>query len=314
MQVQCGRSDINRHLSRVSLAGIKQILKNALRDLQDHHTLQVAAALSFYFVLSLFPGLIVLSALLSSIPAPDLFGWVLSTIARFVPPETMEMVYSVLGDVLSAHHRAWLSVGMLGLLWVASSAFDALIEGLNIAYDAKDNRPYWKTRLLAVGLTAICGALFLGGLATIMVGPRFGEWLATRMDVPQLFTFLWPYLHWSLAIAFTVVGVELLYFLAPCNKPRFVDTLPGAVLTVGAWLALSSLLGIYFRHFANYSRIYGTLGGFVAFMIWFQWTSFAMLIGAEINAELAKLRKARNRKGDRRANTVSDRRIADRVA
>jgi membrane protein len=100
-------------------------------------------------------------------------------------------------------------------------------------------------------------------------------------------------LHWTIAIGFTVLGVELIYFLAPRVKPKFVDTLPGAVLTVAAWLGLSSLLGIYFRHFANYSRTYGTLGGFIAFMIWFQWTSFAMLVGAEINAGLTKSRRAK---------------------
>jgi membrane protein len=163
-------------------------------------------------------------------------------------------------------------------------------------------------------LTGICGALFLGGLALIMVGPRFGDWVALRMDVPQLFGALWPFLHWALAISFTVLGVELLYFLAPRVKPRFVDTLPGAILTVGAWLALSSLLGIYFRHFANYSRTYGTLGGFVAFMIWFQWTSFAMLVGAEVNAELVKARKARNRELDLQTEKVRVQERLDKAA
>lgn len=285
----------------MAIAGLKRALNKAIRDLQEHHTLQVAAALSYYFILALFPGLIVLSALLGSIPAPDLFGWVLVTMARLLPPETMETVYSVLADVLTAHRRAWLSLGMLGMLWVASAAFDALIEALNIAYDMKDDRPFWKTRLLALGLAGISGGLFLGGLAVIMVGPRFGDRLASKLEIPQAFVAMWPALHWTLAIGFTVLGVELIYFLAPRFKPRFVDTLPGAVLTVVAWLGLSSLLGVYFRHFANYSRTYGTLGGFIAFMIWFQWTSFAMLVGAEINSELSKARKARNQGKDARA-------------
>jgi membrane protein len=277
----------------MAFAGLNQAIKKALRDVQNYHTLQVAAALSYYFILALFPGLIVLSALLGSIPMPNLFGWVLLTMARLLPPETMETVYSVLADVLSAHRGTWLSIGMLGMLWVASAAFDALIEALNIAYEVKDDRPFWKTRLLALGLAGMSGGLFLGGLAVIMVGPRFGDRLASRMDVPQVFAMLWPFLHWTIAIGFTVLGVELIYFLAPRVKPKFVDTLPGAVLTVAAWLGLSSLLGIYFRHFANYSRTYGTLGGFIAFMIWFQWTSFAMLVGAEINAGLTKSRRAK---------------------
>ncbi len=265
-----------------------------MRGVQDHHTPQVAAALSYYFFLALFPGLIVLSALLASISTTDLFGWVLVTMGRLLPPETMQVVFSVLADVLSAHRRAWFSLGMLGTLWVATAAFDALIEALNIAYDLKDDRPMWKTRLLALGLAGICGGLFLSGLAIILVGPRFGEWLAARLDFPHAFAALWPLLHWTIAIGFTVLGVELIYFLAPRVKPRFVDTLPGAVLTVGSWLGLSSLLGIYFRHFANYSRTYGTFGGFIAFMTWLQWTSFVMLLGAEINAELTKARKAKS--------------------
>jgi len=87
----------------------------------------------------------------------------------------------------------------------------------------------------------------------MIVGPRFGVWLAARMDVPRAFAVLWPELHWTIAIAFTVLAVELLYFLAPCVKPRFVDTLPGAILTVLCWVGVSSLLRVYFRHFANYS-------------------------------------------------------------
>jgi membrane protein len=275
----------------VTWPGIKQALSNAVQDVQDHHTIQVSAALSYYFFLALFPVLIVFSVLLSWLPVPNLFGWVLGTMQRLLPPQTVQTVYNVLNDVLSAHRGTWLSIGMLGMIWVATAAFDALIEALNIAYDSRDTRPFWKTRLLALALAAICGALFLAGLATIMAGPRFGDWLASAFDLPHALAALWPPLHWSIAISFTVLAVELLYFLAPCRKPKFVETLPGAVLTVEAWLGLSSLLGIYFRHFANYSRTYGTLGGFIAYMTWLQWTSFVLLVGAELNAELSKLRK-----------------------
>lgn len=293
---------------------LKQMFGHAMRDVQDHHTLQVAAALSYYFFLAVFPALIVFSALLGSISATNLFGGVLVTMSRLLPPETMQVVYSVLADVLSSHRGAWLSLGTLGTLWIATAAFDALIEALNIAYDIKDDRPFWKTRLLALGLAAICGGLFLVGLTVIIVGPRFGDWLASRLDIPRIFTVLWPLLHWTIAIAFTVLAVELLYFLAPRIKPRFVDTLPGAVLTVGAWLGLSSLLGIYFRHFANYSRTYGTLGGFIAFMTWFQWTSFAMLVGAEINAELTKARQARIQERNSAAEKTSQEAAAHKAA
>jgi membrane protein len=259
------------------------------RDVVRNETFQAAAALSYYCILGVFPGLILLSAVLGYMPLPDLFGAVLALMQHILPVDTMRMIYSVLADVLSADRRTWLSLGMLGTLWVMSSAFDAMIEALNTAYGVTDDRPFWKTRLLAVSLAAVTGVLLLCALAVMIVGPRFGEWLAGKIYVSGLFIWLWPFLHWTIAIIFSVFAVEVLYFLAPNVKQRFLATLPGAVLAVTFWIGLSYLLGLYFRHFADYNRTYGTLGGFVAFMTWFYWTSFFFIAGAELNAELAKV-------------------------
>ena len=103
-----------------------------------------------------------------------------------------------------------------------------------------------------------------------------------------LFVLLWPYIHWSIATGFTILALEALYFLAPNVKQRFLATLPGAILAVGCWLALSYLLGLYFRPFANFNKTYGTLAAGIAMMTWLYWTGFAMLVGAELNSELAK--------------------------
>jgi len=141
---------------------------------------------------------------------------------------------------------------------------------------------------VALALAFITGILLLVALATMIVGPRFGEWFAARVHLSRLFILLWPYLHWTIAVGFTVLAVEVLYFLAPNVKQRFLATLPGAVLSVGCWIGLSYLLGIYFRHFANFNKTYGSLGAAIALMVWLYWTGFAMLVGAELNAELAK--------------------------
>jgi membrane protein len=254
----------------------------------QHHTLQVSAALSYYFILSVFPALILLSAVVGLMPVPDLFAAVLVSMARLLPPDAMHLIRSVLADMLASNRRAWLSLGLIGTLWVVSSAFDATIEALDIAYDVKDQRPIWKTRLLALGLAGLSGGLLLVALAVLIVGPRFGEWLAAHLEASRLFVLLWPILHWSIAISFAVVAVEAIYFLAPNVKQRFMASLPGAIFAVTFWIALSYLLGIYFRHFAHFSRTYGTLGGFFALMTWLYWTSFVLLVGAELNAELAK--------------------------
>ena len=251
--------------------------------------MQMAAALSYYFVLSLFPALIFLSAIVAYLPVPDLFNQTLALMARFLPADTMGLVRRVLADVVSPNKGTFLSFGILGTLWAASGGFSAAIEALNIAYDVKDDRPFWKTRPLAVGLAFITGALLLVALGVMIVGPEFGGWLAARVHLSAVFVLLWPYIHWTIAIGFTVLALETLYFLAPNIKQRFLATLPGAVLAVGCWIGLSYLLGIYFRHFANFNKTYGTLGAAIALMIWLYWTGFAMLVGAELNAELAKV-------------------------
>ena len=201
----------------------------------------------------------------------------------------MGLVQRVLSDVITPKRGTFLSFGILGTLWTASGGFSAAIEAFDIAYDVEDDHPFWKTRPLAVGLAFITGALLLGALSVMIVGPRFGKWLAGRIHLSYLFVWLWPYIHWSIAIGFTILAVEALYFLAPNVKQRFLASLPGAILAVGCWLALSYLLGLYFRHFANFNKTYGTLGGGIALMTWLYWTGFAMLVGAELNCELAKI-------------------------
>ena len=142
---------------------------------------------------------------------------------------------------------------------------------------------------MALGLAFVIGTLLLLALAVMIVGPRFGEWLAAKVHLSQVFVWAWPYIHWTLSVVFTVLAVEALYYLAPNVKQRFLATLPGAVVAVAAWIGLSYLLGIYFRSFANFNKTYGTLGAAVALMVWLYWTSFAILVGAELNAELAKV-------------------------
>lgn len=249
----------------------------------------MAAALSYYFILSLFPALIFLSAAVAYLPVPDLFDQICALIARFLPPDTMGLVRRVLADVITPNRGTFLSFGILGTLWTASGGFAATIEALNIAYEVNDDRPFWKTRPLALALAFMTGALLLVALSVMVVGPRFGEWLAGRVHLSRLFVLLWPYIHWTIAIGFAILAVETLYFLAPNVKQRFLATLPGAVLAVGCWIGLSYLLGIYFRHFAHFNKTYGTLGAAVALMVWLYWTGFAMLVGAELNTELAKI-------------------------
>src|SRR4029078_12266284 len=124
-------------------------------DITRNHTMQMAAALSYYFVLSLFPALIFLSAVVAYLPVPNLFGEALSLMGRFIPPDSMGLVRRVLADVITPNRGAFLSFGILGTLWAALGGFSATIEALNVAYDVQDDRPFWKTRPLAIALAFI---------------------------------------------------------------------------------------------------------------------------------------------------------------
>src|SRR5437016_3956674 len=276
------------------MAKVRRALVRTYSDMLRNHTLQMAAALSYYFVLSLFPALIFLSAVVAYLPVPDLFNQALALMAQFLPADSMGLVRRVVADVISPNKGTFLSFGILGSLWAASGGFAAAIEALNIAYEVKEDRPFWKTRPLALGLAFMTGALLLVALSVMIVGPRFGEWLAARVHLSGLFVLLWPYIHWTIAVGFTILAVEALYFLAPNVKQRFLATLPGAVLAVGSWIGLSYLLEVYSRQFANFNKTYGTLGAAMALVTGLYWTGFAMLVGAGLNAELAKKSKEGN--------------------
>jgi len=261
-------------------------LKNAYRDVLKNHTMAFAAALSYYFVLSLFPLLIALAAVVGYLPIPDLFNHILDVMSRVVPPQSMGLVRKIVASVISPSKGKLLTVGLIGTLWSASSGFASMIEALNVAYDVPETRPYWKTRSLAFLMTFVIGVLMVIALSVLIVGPSFGSWLANKVDLGPQFVMVWPHLRWGVSVGFTVLAIELLYFIGPNVKQRFLQTLVGAIFAVGGWIGLSYLLGLYFQHFSSLNKTYGVLGGAIALFMWFYWTSLAILIGAEINSEL----------------------------
>lgn len=259
------------------------------RDFDRHNYLTYSASLAFYFLLSVFPLLIFLASLLAFIPIPDLFEQSLEILAKVVPPDSMGVVRGVLRDVLRTN-RGLLSFSIASALFAASGGFNSLITVLNVAYDVEEGRPYWKRRAVAFGLTLLTGVLVATVLVAITVGPEFGAWLASKFDANGLFFKLWPYLRWLAIAFFTVLSVETIYFFGPNVKQRFREQIPGAVVAVLSWIGVSWGLGWYMSHFADYNRTFGALGAVVGLMMWFYVTAIALLLGAELNAELARSR------------------------
>lgn len=262
-------------------------------ELQRTRAFTAAAALAFYFLLSLVPLLIVIASLLGYLPFTNVLGQILGMLTALIPPESMSLVQSVVSSVLEPGHGKIISFGILSYLWAATGGFSSLIEALNIAYDVEVSRPWWRDRLQALLLTFTVGALSLISLLLIVVGPHFGHLLVVFFSLPPIFGHLWPVLRWIITLAIFVAGLECMYYLGPHARHSFWSTLPGAAVAVGTWFLGSFGLSFYLGHMANYNKTYGSLGAVIGLMLWLYITSLAVLIGAELNAELGKLGKRR---------------------
>jgi membrane protein len=268
----------------------KEIVRRSAADVTRNHTLSFAAALSYYFVLSFFPALIALAAVVSLLPVPNLFDTIVGTMARVVPPAGMALIRKIVSDVITPYAGRLFSFGLVGTLWSASGGFAAMIEALNVAYGVRETRPIWKTRALALGLTMFVGTLVTIAFDFMIVGPKFGAFLASFLGLRKEWAYVWPWLRWVVSLTTIVLAIEGLYFLAPNLKQRFRATLPGAIFAVVGWMLLSVALSQYFQHCANLNKTYGVLGGGVALLTWLYWSSFVILLGAELNSVIVQVR------------------------
>ena len=135
-------------------------------------------------------------------------------------------------------------------------------------------------------LVFVIGTLIALAFAFMVVGPEFGEFLASHLGLTHVFAVVWPVLRYMFAVGLMVVAVEGIYFMAPNVQQRFHSTLPGAILAIGLWILFSDALSLYFRRFAHLNRTYGVLGGAIACLVWLYWSGFMILLGAELNSEI----------------------------
>jgi len=272
----------------IGLRGSWEVITSVYREVQRTRVLNIAAGLSYYFLLSLFPLLILLATLLGYLPIPNLFQQIMDLAARFMPKDAMGLVQKILKSVLTPNRTGLLSFGIAGTLWAASGGFSAMIDALDIAYDSRSTRSMIKQRLLALALTFMTGALMALALLLTIAGGKIGLLIGKLLHRSDLFQTLWPYMRWSIIVVAIVLSLELLYFIGPNVKQKFRRTLPGAILGTLLWIVISAAVNIYISHFANYNKTYGAIGAVIALMLWMYVSSIAILIGAEFNSELLK--------------------------
>ena len=271
-------------------SGAWRLIRTVYIELWRTRAFTIAAALAFYFLSSLVPLLVIFSSLLQFLPVPDVFQQLLNLMAGIVPADSMAFVERIVADILTPNRGKLLSFGILGYLWTTSGGFSALIESLNIAYDVEVSRPWWRDRLRALVLAFTSGGLVSLSVLLLIVGPHFGHLLTEVFPIPPLIEHLWPTFRMVFIFVTFVTGLEFVYYLGPNCRHSFFSTLPGALFAITIWLLGSSCLSYYLGHISNYSVTYGSMGAIIGLMLWFYITGLAILIGAELNAELAKQR------------------------
>jgi membrane protein len=247
-----------------------------------------AAQLSYYFLLALFPLLLFLINILGYLAQQGtLFrDKLLVYVAALMPASAFLLVHNTLDEVSAASGKGKLSFGLLAALWAASNGMGAISDTLNLAYNVREKRPWWKVRLICIGLTVALAILILAALAIVLYGGTIGEALATRYGFSNLFTIVWKIVQWPIALLFVLTTFNLVYNFAP-NIPgharRWIT--PGAFVGVGLWLLVSFGFRLYLGFFDSYSVTYGSLGAVIILMLWFYLSGVAILIGGEVNSE-----------------------------
>jgi membrane protein len=244
------------------------------------------AALSYYFLFALFPALLFMTALLGFLPIPDLWDRLMGYVQQVLPGDSATMIQKTLGEVVSRQRGGLLSIGALTALWAASNGMASVMTALNVAYDLDEVRPWWKRRLLAVGLTIGFSFLLLAALVLLVFGGKIGTVAADWLGLGGVFTMVWNAASILIAVVAVLVGIALVYYLAPAGEQRWQWVTPGSAVALVLWLAMSFGLRAYVTYFGNYNATYGSIGGVILLMLWLYLTGVVLLLGAEVNAEI----------------------------
>jgi len=257
--------------------------------INDHDLLARSAQLSYYFLLALFPLLVFLVTVLGYFAqsGSQLRSSLLTYLGTVMPYSAITLVHSTLDEISDSRGSGKLSFSLLAALWVASSGMGAISDTLNVAYNAKETRPWWRVRLISIGLTVGLSILIMAALLIVLYGGRIGDAITASLGYNSIFDWLWRLVQWPIVLAFVFITFELIYYVAP-NLPRrrWRWLTPGGAVAVVMWLLVSFGLRLYLHFFNSYSRTYGSLGALIVLMLWFYLTGMAVLLGGEVNSEI----------------------------
>lgn len=268
---------------------------------KEHDLSGTSAELAYRLFLALFPFLILLVSLASFIakaigvanPAHD----IVNSLGSALPSDTAKVIERQLSGVINGRSAGLLSFGIIGTIWAASSGMGSIIKATNRAYGTRETRSYFKRTGLAIGMTVSAGLALLLASVVLIGAQVFGVRIGDSMGIGPVTAIFISIVRFPIAIVLILFAVGVLYWVAPNQKQDLIWISPGAAFFSVAWIIMTSVMGIYVSHFASYNATYGALAGVVILMVWLYFSSFLLLLGAEINAAIEH--RAEAREGER---------------
>lgn len=268
------------------------VFRRTISEFIDDDLTDMAAALTYYGIMSIFPGLLVLVAgvgLLGSSTAKA----VEENLNALTPGPAQQIISEALEN-LRQHPRTAGIVAIVGLVvafWSATGYIGSFMRAANRIFDVPEGRPLWKTIPMQLAITAITGIfLAVSALAVVFTG-RFAQWAGRLLNLEDQTVRVFDIVKWPVLVLGVMMLLAMLYWAAPnARHAGFRWITPGSVLAVLLWIVVSAGFAFYIAHFNTYDRTYGTLGGVIVFLVWLWLTNVAVLLGAELDAELSRAR------------------------
>jgi membrane protein len=267
--------------------GLVELLKRTFEEAGEDHLSAFAGNLTYKGLFALFPLLVFLLSLLGLFGAPELFDSLLKQASSVLPQDAVNLIEEQLVGITETSAQGALTisaiVGILLALWGVSGAFRSVMEAMNVMYGIEEERPLWKQYLISILLSLGVAALILSALGLIVFGPRIGRAVAEAVGLGSIFQLVWNIVQWPVLVGVVLFAFALVYYYAPDVEQRFKWVSPGSIVAVVVWLLFSLAFSLYVNKFSSFNATYGSLAGIIVLMLYIYYSSFIMLIGAEMN-------------------------------
>lgn len=267
---------------------LKAVLRRARASFKEDHVTDLAAALTYYGVLSIVPALLVLLSILG-LMGQDATDQVVSQVEALAPGSAASFVETLITQAQSNRTGAGIGavVGVLVALWSASGYVSAFMRASNIIYDIGEGRPIWKTLPIRVGVTVLAVVILVISAVIVVVSGPVAHQIGDLVGVGDGAVLLWNIVKWPVLVVLISVLLAVLFWASPNAQQAGVKWVsPGGLIAVLLWVAVSGVFTVYVANFSSYDKTYGSLAGVVIFLVWLWLSNVAILLGAEINAEL----------------------------